>query len=42
MNNRSHEQAIALAAVFQAATLVEQLARTGDIAGDASATWSRH
>ena len=36
MNNRSHEQAIALAAVFQAATLVEQLARTGDIAGDAS------
>jgi high frequency lysogenization protein len=36
MNNRSHEQAIALAAVFQAATLVDQLARTGDIASDAS------
>ena len=36
MSSRSHEQAIALAAVFQAATLVEQLARTGDISSDAS------
>ena len=28
---RNYEQATALAAVFQAASLVEQLARTGDI-----------
>ncbi|ASP39763.1 lysogenization regulator HflD [Bacterioplanes sanyensis] len=31
MRSRNEEQAIALAAVFQAATLVEQLAREGDV-----------
>jgi high frequency lysogenization protein len=29
--NKHEQQAIALAAIFQAASLVEQLARTGDI-----------
>ena len=31
MRSRNEEQVIALAAVFQAATLVEQLAREGDV-----------
>lgn len=31
MNSRSEQQAIALAAVFQVASLVEELARTGDM-----------
>ncbi|MDK2776501.1 MAG: high frequency lysogenization protein HflD [Pseudomonadota bacterium] len=34
--NRNQEQVIAIAAVVQAASLVEQLARTGDISADAS------
>ncbi len=36
MINPNQQQVIALAAVVQAASLVEQLARTGDISGDAS------
>ena len=36
MLSRNEEQTIALAAVVQAAALVEQLARTGDIANDSS------
>lgn len=36
MNQRQQQQAIALAAVFQAATLVEELARTGDISAEKS------
>ncbi|WP_430462554.1 high frequency lysogenization protein HflD [Thalassolituus sp. LLYu03] len=34
--NRNQEQTIALAAIVQAASLVEQLARTGDTAADAT------
>lgn len=36
MNQRQQQQAIALAAVFQAASLVEELARTGDISSTSS------
>ncbi|WP_419810720.1 high frequency lysogenization protein HflD [Bacterioplanoides sp.] len=34
--HKNHEQAIALAAVFQVATLVEQLARSGDVPEETS------
>jgi len=37
MRNRAEQQAIALAALFQAATLVEELARTGELRSEMSA-----